>query len=222
MRLAISGNLEKSGLRKTVGALVRQLDSLGMDYAVDRRIAELLAAVDEAIPPSHVRDSATWLAGTDILVALGGDGTILAAAREVGELAIPILGVNLGKLGFLAEVTPEDLSSAIRDLHAGNFRIEERLVIEATSPSAPGKTLFAVNDVVVDKARSSRVIDLETHIDGEYAVSLSRRRPDHFNSDRLDRLRALERGSDCDACKSCLWHNADLAPHAQRTSAHYP
>ncbi|MGA9118809.1 MAG: NAD(+)/NADH kinase [Bacteroidota bacterium] len=171
MRLAISGNLEKSGLRKTVGALVRQLDSLGMDYAVDRRIAELLAAVDEAIPPSHVRDSATWLAGTDILVALGGDGTILAAAREVGELAIPILGVNLGKLGFLAEVTPEDLSSAIRDLHAGNFRIEERLVIEATSPSAPGKTLFAVNDVVVDKARSSRVIDLETHIDGEYAVT---------------------------------------------------
>ena len=171
MRLAISGNLEKSGLRKTVGALVRQLDSLGMDYAVDRRIAELLAAVDEAIPSSHVRDSATWLAGTDILVALGGDGTILAAAREVGELAIPILGVNLGKLGFLAEVTPEDLSSAIRDLHAGNFRIEERLVIEATSPSAPGKTLFAVNDVVVDKARSSRVIDLETHIDGEYAVT---------------------------------------------------
>jgi NAD+ kinase len=171
MKLAITGNLEKPGLRKTVSALVAQVEALGMDYAIDPRIAELLAGVEVLIPASHIAKSPALSPGTDVLVALGGDGTILAAAREVGVHATPILGVNLGKLGFLAEVTPEDLPAAIRGLQGGTFHIEERLVIEAMSPSAPGRTLYAVNDIVVDKSRSSRVIDLETHIDGEYAVT---------------------------------------------------
>jgi NAD+ kinase len=171
MKLGMTGNLEKPGLRKTVSMLVAQVETMGMDYAIDRRIVELLAGVDIRISADHIVESAAAAPGTDVLVALGGDGTILAAAREVGARAIPILGVNLGKLGFLAEVTPEDLPDAIQGLQGGTFRIEERLVIEATTPSAPGQTLYAVNDIVVDKARSSRVIDLETHIDGEYAVT---------------------------------------------------
>ncbi len=171
MKLAISGNISKPGLRKAVGTFARALDSMGIAYVVDRKIADLLAAVDENLPETHVCETAVTFAGADILVAFGGDGTILAAAREVGDREIPILGVNLGKLGFLAEVTPEELPTAIRDLVAGHYRIEERLVLEATSPSTPGRTFHAVNDVVVDKSRSSRVIDVETHIDGDYAVT---------------------------------------------------
>ena len=171
MKLAISGNLAKPGLRKAVGTFIRHLESVGVQYVVDHRIAALLAGVDENVPDSHVCESAFTCPGVDMLVAFGGDGTILAAAREVGESGIPILGVNLGKLGFLAEVTPEELSTAIRDLQGGNFRIEERLVLEATSPSTSERVFHAVNDIVVDKSRSSRVIDLETHIDGDYAVT---------------------------------------------------
>ncbi|HTX99406.1 MAG TPA: NAD(+)/NADH kinase [Bacteroidota bacterium] len=171
MKLAISGNLNKPGLRKAVAAFARALENMGIDYVVDRRIAELLAAVDESISAGHVCQTSVASAGADILVSFGGDGTILAAAREVGERSTPILGVNLGKLGFLAEVTPEELPTATRDLLAGRYRVEERLVLEATTPSAPGRTFHGVNDVVVDKSRSSRVIDVETHIDGDYAVT---------------------------------------------------
>ncbi len=171
MKLAISGNISKPGLRKAVGAFARVLESMGIDYVVERRIAELLVAVDETVAERHVCETAVADVGADILVAFGGDGTILAAAREVGARETPILGVNLGKLGFLAEVTPEELPTAIKDVVAGRYRIEERLVLEATSPSTPGRTFHAVNDIVVDKSRSSRVIDVETHIDGDYAVT---------------------------------------------------
>lgn len=171
MKLAISGNTSKPGLRKAVGTFVRTLNGMGVPYVLDRRIAELLAAVEEEIPASNICDAAVTCADANILVAFGGDGTILAAAREVGSRGTPILGVNLGKLGFLAEVTPEELPTAIRDVLAGHYRVEERLVIEATTPSLPGRKFDAVNDIVVDKSRSSRVIDVEAHIDGDYAVT---------------------------------------------------
>jgi NAD+ kinase len=107
----------------------------------------------------------------DLVAAFGGDGTILAAARKVGSRGTPILGVNLGKLGFLAELGPEGLHQQIVDIINKRYVIEERLVLEAVSPNIPGKTLHAVNDIVVDKSRSSRVIDLEAHINNAYAVT---------------------------------------------------
>jgi len=108
---------------------------------------------------------------SDLLVAFGGDGTILAAARLVGARGTPILGVNLGKLGFLAELSPDDMSHALGDILAGKFAVEERLVLEATTPASPGRLVHAVNDIVVDKSRSSRLIDVHLHIDGVFAVT---------------------------------------------------
>jgi len=145
-----------------------------MDYVVDSRIAQLLAGVDESVGPGHVCAAEHCIDGADVLVAFGGDGTILAAAREVGKRGTPILGINLGKLGFLAEVAPEEMKEAIDDILASKYRVEERLVLFATSPSAPGREFHAVNDIVIDKSRSSRVIDMETHIDGGLCGDLSR------------------------------------------------
>ncbi len=171
MRFAIVGNLEKTGLRKAVGVLTEQLERSGMDYIIDKRIADLLAGVDEQVGPAHVCEVGRCIAEADVLVAFGGDGTILAAARDVGPRGTPILGVNLGKLGFLAEVAPEEMKEAVDDIVAGKYQVEERLVLQAQTPSAPGREFHAVNDIVIDKSRSSRVIDLETHIDGDFAVT---------------------------------------------------
>jgi NAD+ kinase len=107
----------------------------------------------------------------DILVAFGGDGTILTAARSAGACGTPILGVNLGKLGFLAEIAPEEMDQAIVDIINKKYHIEERLVLEAVSAQVPGKVFRAVNDIVIHRSHSSRSIDLEAHINGIFAVS---------------------------------------------------
>ena len=106
----------------------------------------------------------------DILVALGGDGTMLMAARTVAGHGTPILGINLGKLGFLAEVSAHEIRECIEDVLSGSYVIEERVALTART-SSDSKEYFALNDIVVDRGSSPRVLDLETAVDGEYLVT---------------------------------------------------
>lgn len=171
MTVAIIGNKNKSGLLDAVARLVGQLRESGTGYVLEEGIGALLASSGIPVDNTCVRGVQECVEGSDLLVAFGGDGTILAAARLVGARGTPILGVNLGKLGFLAELSPDDMSHALGDILAGKFAVEERLVLEATTPVLPGKVVHAVNDIVVDKSRSSRLIDVHLHIDGVFAVT---------------------------------------------------
>lgn len=171
MRFGIIGNLEKPGLREAVSLLLSQLETSGMDYLLEERIVPILGDAAAGWRNICSAGMVECVSKADILVAFGGDGTILAAARQVGARGTPILGVNLGKLGFLAEVAPEEMHGMISDILANRFVVEDRLVLEAGSPALPGKTLHAINDLVVDKSRSPRLIDIETHIDGAFAVT---------------------------------------------------
>jgi len=171
MKFGIIGNLDKPELSGAVALLVARLDRSGVEYIVDRDIVELLADAGKALRDRHSATRDMCVRGVDMVVALGGDGTILSAARLVGADGTPILGVNLGKLGFLAEIAPGELSQAIGDIVEKKFVVEERLVLEATSPALPARVLFGVNDIVVGKSRSSRVIDIDMHINGAFAVT---------------------------------------------------
>lgn len=171
MKLAITGNLDKPGLREAVQLLLSKIDQSGVDYVIDSNIVRMLTERGMRIDPSRARETVHCIDGADILVSFGGDGTLLSAARMVGARGTPILGVNLGKLGFLAELAPDNMGDAIDDILAGKFVIEERLVLKATLPAQPDKVFHAVNDIVVDKSRSPRLIDLVTHIDGAFAVT---------------------------------------------------
>lgn len=171
MKIAIIGNVDKEGLPDAVGLLLHKLEGSRIEYVIDAQLVELLAAKGMKVPASRVRELSLCVRECDIVVAFGGDGTILAVARTVGELQKPILGINLGKLGFLAELAPEDIDQEIGELLAGKYVVEERLVLQAKSPSLPGKVYHAVNDIVVDKSRSSRMINVETHIDSAFAVT---------------------------------------------------
>jgi len=114
------------------------------------------------------------LAGrVDLLVVLGGDGTLLAAARSLGEYAVPILPVNLGGLGFLTSVTLEELYPILEQVLAGQHRISERVLLQAEVLRG-GKVVErqrALNDAVLNKAALARMIDLDLHIDGGYVCS---------------------------------------------------
>ena len=171
MKFGIIGNLSKHELPTVVKLLVDTLNQSKAEFVIDKEIVELLAAKGVHLGVVETSDHDACVHGVDMLIALGGDGTILSAAKTVGTDGTPIFGVNLGKLGFLAEFAPDELKAAIENVIARNYHVEERLSLEATTPSLPGQVLYAVNDIVVDKSRSARVIDIETFINGIFAVT---------------------------------------------------
>lgn len=104
----------------------------------------------------------------NLAIALGGDGTLISAAREVAPAGVPVCGVNMGQLGFLTEVELPDLGPAIDRLIRGDYFVEERLMLDAIVRRG-GQDLFissAINDVVVTKGGFSRLIRLKLYIDG--------------------------------------------------------
>jgi NAD+ kinase len=171
MKFAIVGNADKPGLKDALALLLLQLRGSGLEYAVDESLAPLLERRAELGASGRLLDREACLDGATMVIALGGDGTILQAARSVGSRGTPILGVNLGKLGFLAALAPAELARAIGDIQSKKYVVEERIVLEARCADLPGKIIHAVNDIVVDKSRSSRIIDVETYIDDAYAVT---------------------------------------------------
>ena len=171
MKLGIIGNLGKRELPGAVTLFLGHLDREQVQYVVEAGIARLLSALVPPVVPVHVASEEECMKSADILVTFGGDGTILSAARLVGPVGTPVLGINLGKLGFLAEVAPGEMAEAIRDLLDGHYVVEERSVLRGESPQLDGRKLNAANDIVVAKGRSSRVIGLNILVNGKFAVT---------------------------------------------------
>jgi NAD+ kinase len=108
-----------------------------------------------------------------VIVVLGGDGTLLSVARYVKGRAVPILGVNLGGLGFLTEISVEELRSMVKRMIDGDYDISERIMLDV-SVSREGDTVFQftlLNDAVITKDALARIIDIETYVDNEYLTT---------------------------------------------------
>ncbi len=108
----------------------------------------------------------TILDQSDLILALGGDGTILRSVQLIGEKQIPVMGVNLGGLGFLAETSPEELTAHLENFLQKKYFVEKRSLLQCEELISEEK-YFAFNDFVVDKAGFSRVIEIVTHVDGK-------------------------------------------------------
>lgn len=170
--IGIVGNLEKRSTFTTATELIKVLEKHQLKYVVQTEVAEQVKALCTMSTSLPVIPWEQIPAESDIIVSLGGDGTILRTAKLVGAFGKPILGINLGKLGFLAEVSSEELERSVDELFAGQFSLEERTVLRANFLTSGKKISFdALNDIVIDKAGSSRMIDLETYVDNEYLIT---------------------------------------------------
>jgi len=107
----------------------------------------------------------------DMVIAFGGDGTILRAAGLAARAGVPILGVNLGGFGFLAELSTADLPSALPDLVAGRYELDERMMLQAEADHIDADNLLALNDVVVTTRGVARVLRLRVLVNGEHLAS---------------------------------------------------
>jgi NAD+ kinase len=128
-----------------------------------------------AAPSGELATLLEELPTTDILVVLGGDGTFLRAARAVAEVDVPILGVNLGKVGFLSKVEANELEGILAQLVAGEFKVHERMTLQARilpgGRAANGFDHSALNDVVVARGALARVCRLDVTIDRSHLAT---------------------------------------------------
>ena len=108
----------------------------------------------------------------DMIISIGGDGTFLKAAGKVGRKNIPILGINTGRLGFLADVSPEEMEETFNEIHKGQYNVEERSVLQLSSNKKKMEILpYALNDIAILKRDSSSMITIHTSINDAYLAT---------------------------------------------------
>lgn len=127
------------------------------------------AATADALSARAVADNALS-SDADLIIAIGGDGTMLHAAGLAAGGDVPLLGINRGRLGFLADVSPVDMLESLGQVLAGNYTSESRLQLQAKITAADGsqKTALALNDVVLQRRETGRMLDFETRIAKKY------------------------------------------------------
>src|ERR1700676_4977785 len=165
-RIGIISRPRRADLAVVVPALLKGLEARGIQAVYDEESATSLdpAAASKGQARDHLAKS------SDLLLVLGGDGTLLAASRVAAPHGIPILPVNLGSLGFLTSFTVEELYPALEETLAGRSSMSERVMLQVEHLRA-GAVLdrqHVLNDAVVNKSALARMIELELYIDGDF------------------------------------------------------
>jgi NAD+ kinase len=172
-RIARVGVVAKHHLRQAAPHLTDISDWL-KSHGLQAVFETATAALCLPICGWPVLDKEALVRAVDMVLVLGGDGTLLGMADRIGEagLSIPILGVNFGSLGFLTEVTLPELYPALDATVSGRAHIEDRLMLRSTTirNAAPFETHIALNDVVVTKTARSRLIDLSVSVGDEFVT----------------------------------------------------
>ncbi len=167
-RLGVVAKTDAAEAPGALRTLAEWASRRGLSLLVEKEAADL---VPELPLPTARRPELP--SQSDLLIVLGGDGTLLSVARAVGELGIPIVGVNLGDLGFLTATTLGEMIPALEALLRGEMVIEERSLL-ATRVLRGGQTVgewVALNDAVITKAAMSRIINLSVSIEGQHAIA---------------------------------------------------
>ena len=175
MKVAIFGRFYNETTSASVETLFNYLVKKDADVYIETEFYNVIK--DES---HHIKDFESFKTfnnldkSFDLLVSVGGDGTILRAITFVKDLGIPIIGVNTGRLGFLATIQVDGIEDAIQDIIDGNYKISERslLSIETTPENDNITSLnFALNEIAVSRKNTTSMITVETHLDGELLTS---------------------------------------------------
>lgn len=162
-RIGLIGNLEKADTAESVRRAAKLIQQAGRKVLCDTETARIAG-----IKAGFFADAKALARECDLLVVFGGDGTMLRVAREVAGTQAPMLGVNIGGLGFLTAVPSDRLAEALKIVWQGGFKYESRALIEA-SGRCHGRLIreTALNDIVISRGAVSRLIALDVSVDGE-------------------------------------------------------
>jgi NAD+ kinase len=171
MKFAIFGNTYQAKKSSHAETLFNILSSHGAEIAVCEKFYKFLTEdmkleihADELIGDDDFT--------ADMVISMGGDGTFLKAAGRVGDKNIPVLGINTGRLGFLADISPKEMEETFNEIYSGHFNVEERSVLKLTYDDRQGKkTYYALNEIAVLKRDISSMISIHTSVDGRYLTT---------------------------------------------------
>jgi len=161
--IGIIAKIHTPGIQTLVQELTQWLTERGLQVFFDQRTGKLLEQANEIHPKTKLP------ALVDMIMVLGGDGTLLSVARLIGEYDVPILGINLGGLGFLTEVTLQEMYLALDHVLQHEFTVTKRLLLKAyvSRDEEHIAEYSALNDVVMTKGALARIIDLHVHINDQ-------------------------------------------------------
>lgn len=165
--IGIIGKHGDANLGDTLEELVQYLVNRQLNILVDETTLSLAASLEDRVTGV---DRDTLGQRADLVIVVGGDGTLLAAARSLVDHEVPILGINLGRVGFLADISPTNLKEKLDQILVGEYEQEERAMLHARvmhGDQQVGESL-AFNDVVIHSCNVARMIQYETYIDGKF------------------------------------------------------
>ena len=172
LRFALFGNVFQAKKSSSVQKLLCLLEEREADLQVDANFYHFLTEDLQIAMPASARIIADDTFDADVLISMGGDGSFLEAARRVGDKGIPILGVNMGRLGFLADILPEDIETVVQQIYDEDYSVEERCVLQLEyDQGSPVGYPYALNEVAVLKRELSSMISIRVDINGEYLTT---------------------------------------------------
>ncbi|WP_338357240.1 NAD kinase [Yeosuana marina] len=175
MKVAVFGRFYNATTTFSVDTLFRYLKKKDINAYIESHFFEIIEGSDpNKIHYLESKQFDTLDESFDLLISIGGDGTILRAITFVKDLDIPIIGINTGRLGFLATIQVSDIENALQNIIDGKYRISERslLSIETSSKNEEIEAMnFAMNEIAVSRKNTTSMITVETHLNGEYLTS---------------------------------------------------
>ncbi len=170
--VGIAAKLEQVEAQKLTLALIDWLRERHIEFRLDRDTAEKLGSA--SLAKELILSRETLVNVCRVIVVLGGDGTFISICRHAGEIPPTVIGINLGTLGFLTDITVSEMYSVIESALQGQAQLERRSLLSAAieTESAEVDRFQAVNDIVISKETLARIFSVEVFIDGSYAATL--------------------------------------------------
>ena len=165
MKFALFTKLDSNENNDHIFSVFKSLDKHQLDYDVDSQSFDLISKLDNYNADFNFNKVEKLSNEYDFVISIGGDGTILRSANEIGELSIPIIGLNKGRLGFLANSPIEIIDSIIEKIKNSNYRISERTIIQV---EFEGNTKNALNEISISRKNTTSLITIDTKLNDQY------------------------------------------------------
>jgi NAD+ kinase len=173
MIIGIIANINKINVFEVVSALIKKLRTKELDFLLGDSLYEKRDLLEENIDKSTFINNDKLCEKADMIISIGGDGTMLATAYKAHQYDKPVLGINLGKLGFLAEANINQIDDFMEAIRRGKYKIGKRMVIETECCGHKVEKLYSINDMVIDKGGWPKMIDITIEVNGEYVTTFA-------------------------------------------------